>query len=424
MKYSNLKLTFCIVFVLVNFSLAQSQDTIRLTISNLESKLESQSRILKAQKYAIESAKGQINQAGTWANPNLNIQQPIFNTLTKNYFPFGNNGSLALDLNQSFDISGKRGKKVNIETLNTAISENQYYSILRDLKLDLRTNCVNIFYAKQSLELYNQEIESLKRLVTAYTIQYNRGNVSLTELTRLKALMLQLQNEKINLVSDFNNFNSRINIILSNEKFENYSPVISADSTSKLNMNLTLSELTKIALDNREDLKANNNNLKINEENVKLQNSTAIPDLTIGFHYDQAGNYIPEYKSISLGMDLPFFNRNQGNIQSAESQFEQSKLQFEQQKSQIAGEINASLKTLQNTEELYKNFDATITSDYEKMISGILSNFEKKNISMVEFIDLFESYKNTKLQYLELSKRRLLSYEQINYVIGKSLFNY
>lgn len=424
MKNSNLKFSFCTVLFLVNFTLAKSQDTIKLSINSLENKLESQSRILKAQKYAIESAKGQINQAGIWSNPNLNIQQPIYNSTTKNYFPLGSNGSLALDLNQSFDISRKRSKKVNIETLNTAISENQYYSILRDLKLELRTNSVNIYFAKQGLELYNQEIESLKRLVAAYTIQYKRGNVSLTELTRLKALLLQLQNEKINIVSDYNNFNSRLNVILSNEKSENYSPIINLDSVVNLDISKFLNSLIQIALENREDLKAGNNVLKINEENVKLQNSIALPELVLGLHYDQAGNYIPKYKALSLGFDLPFFNRNQGNIQSAESQLEQSKLQYEQQKNQISSELNATLKTLQNTEELYKNFDESITSDYEKMISGILANFEKKNLSLIEFIDLFESYKNTKLQYLELSKRRLLSYEQINYVVGKSLFNY
>ncbi|MFX5998858.1 TolC family protein, partial [Acinetobacter baumannii] len=44
-----------------------------------------------------------------------------------------------------------------------------------------------------------------------------------------------------------------------------------------------------------------------------------IPDVTAIASYDKQGSYAQHFNSIGFSMDLPFFNRNQGNIKSAKS---------------------------------------------------------------------------------------------------------
>jgi len=59
--------------------------------------------------------------------------------------------------------------------------------------------------------------------------------------------------------------------------------------------------------------------------NFHCKRQCAYLNLTIGARYDKAGSYVHNYNSLSLGFDLPLWNRNQGNILIAENKIEEAK---------------------------------------------------------------------------------------------------
>src|ERR1700760_1042222 len=81
-----------------------------------------------------------------------------------------------------------------------------------------------------------------------------------------------------------------------------------------------LNTLIDSAYHNRTDLQIDRSNVRAGELNYKYQKALAVPDLTLSLGYDEAGSFLYGYYGIGASIDLPVFNRNQGNIKSAKSQ--------------------------------------------------------------------------------------------------------
>jgi cobalt-zinc-cadmium efflux system outer membrane protein len=165
-------------------------------------------------------------------------------------------------------------------------------------------------------------------------------------------------------------------------------------------------------------LRGANAQVKLNQANLLYQKSLRIPDLTLGINYDKAGSYIRNYNSISLAISLPFWNRNQGNISVAQYQIEESKGLQSQAELQVRNDISKAYTQLLETDKLYKTTSSQFTGDYEKLLDGITKGYQDHTISMLEFIDYYETYKNSKLEFNHLQSNRLDALENLNLATG------
>jgi cobalt-zinc-cadmium efflux system outer membrane protein len=50
------------------------------------------------------------------------------------------------------------------------------------------------------------------------------------------------------------------------------------------------------------------------------------------------------------------------------------------------------------------------------------NNFQKQNVSIVEFIDFFEAYNEVLTELARIKKQLVISAEQLNLLIGKDVF--
>jgi cobalt-zinc-cadmium efflux system outer membrane protein len=122
-------------------------------------------------------------------------------------------------------------------------------------------------------------------------------------------------------------------------------------------------------------------------------------------------------------MDLPFFNRNQGNIKAAKIGIDQSKTVFQQQKLTVENEVQRAYVKVLNTEKILQSIDPDFKNEFEKLLLGITQNFKNRNISLIEFTDFNESYKDNILQFNQLQNERMQAIEALNFSVGKTLFN-
>jgi cobalt-zinc-cadmium efflux system outer membrane protein len=66
--------------------------------------------------------------------------------------------------------------------------------------------------------------------------------------------------------------------------------------------------------------------------------------------------------------------------------------------------------------------DKNFGQDFTKLIIEVNKNFRSRNISLVEFIDFYDSYKESTLQLNQLKYERMNAKEEINYVTGANIF--
>ena len=65
--------------------------------------------------------------------------------------------------------------------------------------------------------------------------------------------------------------------------------------------------------------------------------------------------------------------------------------------------------------ELYQSADDDLKKNFNRLLEGVNENFRKRNISMLEFVDYYESYKETSLQLYETPERCFSGHGELEY---------
>lgn len=404
------------------------KDTVRISLKDAENVFLKKNLTLLAEKYNIDAAKAQIIQNRVWDNPTFSINQNAVNTEYqtnggKHYFDMTNTGETSAQIQQLFLIAGKRNKKVQISQLSAQKEEYNYYDMLRTLKYTLRSDYYTIYYLQQTLNVYKKEITSLTKLINVFEAQSEKGYVSKKEVLRLKATLFTLENEKLGYITQLQNNLADFNVLL--QTTNTFYITMPEDLTKNFSSasSLNLQALLDTALLNRTDLLMAQSDIDINEMNYKYQKSLAVPDLTLSAGWDRNGSFIHNYNYIGLQFDLPFFNRNQGNIKTAKYTIESSKLKVQSVKDRVKADVIQAYSVALENEALYKKFDAKFAYDMEQLSEEMLKNFEKKNISMLEFLDFYDAYKQNLIQFNNLQNNRLNAFENLNFTTGKDILN-
>lgn len=128
-----------------------------------------------------------------------------------------------------------------------------------------------------------------------------------------------------------------------------------------------------------------------------------------------------DFVGFGVSFDLPFFNRNQGAIQQAQIELVQKEILLQQKEREIGSELMLQLENLNRNLEMLSNFQPGFENDIDSLMQAHHQNFIVKNISLIEYIDFTESYIESKEALLEIQKKLLVQFEEIQYVVGKEL---
>lgn len=417
----------CVTLLLLLLPLytARAQTSaISLSLPESEKQFIDRNLVLIAERYNIDIAEAQFRQAKLIENPVVSFDQNVYNRLNSKYFDFGSNGQSAVDLDQLIYIAGQRNNRIRLEKINKEMSVYQFEEVLRTLRHELRTKFVELYYARKSSGVYEREITSLKQLLNAFKEQQEKGNISLLEKSRIQALLLSLQQEQNEIANQILSLESNLKFLLALKPTDTFEPLFDESILMKIDLSaISFADLcNRIVV--RPDLKMAETGVRVSEANVKLQKSLAFPEVHVTGSYDKAGNFINNYFSVGLNFTLPVFNRNQGQIKAARIAFLQNSNREQQALEQAKHELYASYARLDKAISLYHSADIDMEHDFETLINGMNENFHKRNISLLEFVDYYCTYKETCLQLFQTRKEVLLAMEDLNTVTGSEIFNY
>ena len=414
----------CLVSVLSSYCQASEesfrQDSLPLTMQQVEDSFLTKNLSLIAQKYSIDSAKATVITARLYNNPEFDYQNQFYNQVDHKF----------LDVERSFQVSQlitmarKRNKAIQLATSGIDIAEGQFYDLLRTLRYVVRNDFYNIYFLEQSSKLYQLEISSLRDLVPVFEEQVRKGYLAADEVIRIKSQLYTLQAEFNDLQNNIDNVQAELKILI---RADGNSYIIPIDNVDALGQNIvsktSYQELIDSAIAIRPDLKVLNAGITFSQNNLVLQKALAKPDITVSAAYDRFGSYVPNYNSIGIGVPIPLFNRNQGNIKNAQIQINVSKVEYESGLDKVKSDVTTSFITAFRSEKLLLSFDPEFDADLRQLIDQVLINYQKKNITMLEFLDYYDSYKQNVLQLNQLRYNKMNALEQLNFSIGKIFFN-
>ncbi|AEW01042.1 transporter [Niastella koreensis] len=425
MKIADFK-RFVIVFACAFYSVQQSkaQDTVRISLPDAEKQFTAKNLQLMAEKYNIDIARAQVLQARVYNNPNLQLVGNIYNPDQKKWFDVSNaTGEYIANVQQLIILAGKRNKQIKLAQTNVLMAENRFYDLLRTLRFTLHSDFYQAGFLQQAIAAYQTPIASLQKLTANYGELQQKGVITLKEVVRVKSLLYNLQTEQTSLQNQLNDVEAELQLLLQNNKAWFVPDItVSAPNMGSIRQ-YQLPTLIDSAYANRYDLQLANNSLVYSQQNLSLQKAIAVPDLMSGVQFDKRGSFVNNATFFSVAMDLPFFNRNQGNIKAAKIAVDQSNTALTQQRLSVENEVQQAYGKALNTEKMLKTIDPSFQSDFDKLLKSITDNFEKKNISLLEFTDFYQSYKENVLQWNQLQNDRIQAVETLNFSIGKPIVN-
>jgi cobalt-zinc-cadmium efflux system outer membrane protein len=402
----------------------KAQDTVHITLPEAEKQFLQKNLTLLAEKYDIDIAKAQVIQAKLYNNPTLTLNGNIYNPQLHKAFDVSNKtGQYDIGIQQLIRLAGKRNKEIKLAETAVALSENQFFDLIRTLRYSLRSEFYNISYFQKSVSGYKAQISSLQKMSAAYDLLQAKGVATLKDAVRIKSLLYTLYAEQSALVNQLNDSEASMQLLLQNNKAwyvtETEKDLARTTSVKQLN----IQSLFDTAFVNRYDLKAAENNLLFSKQNYALQKALAKTDLTIGADFDKRGSFVENASFLTVAFDLPFFKRNQGNIKASKISIEQSKATVDLTRQTVENDVQRAYVKVLNTDKMLQSVDPDFQMQFEKLLQGIDDNFQKKNISLIEFTDFNESYKNNMIQFNQLQNDKMQAIEALHFAIGKTIFN-
>jgi cobalt-zinc-cadmium efflux system outer membrane protein len=299
----------------------------------------------------------------------------------------------------------------------------QFQGLLVDLRSQLRSTFYNILFEQKKEESLDVQLKYFTDLLNAYKVQTQKGNVSLKDMVRLQALVINVQNDKIEVSNNIIQQKQTLKLLTGSDT--EVLPELSDDNmTQQLEKQplISISDLQQKALENNADYLTAKKITQSSELNLKWQKSLSVPDLTIGTRWTQRGAAFDNQLALSFGIPIPLWNKNKGNQMKAEYQIQENKKTEERLRQELVSQVDTAYQTWKNQYQQYFSLKPQDLQDMETVYNGILKNFRKGNISLIEFTDFMESYKQSILQIYEIQKHIITSAEEINRLTQSKIF--
>lgn len=401
-----------------------TEDTLRVDLARAESLFAARSASLLAKRYEVEADRAEALQARIWDNPNLAVTQGFYDWRTRRFLEVDGKGETAIALQQLIATAGKRSKKVALETAKSRLTEIEYAGLMRDLRHGLRSDFFTLYFLRRRLDVYEQEIASARELVDGFGEQYRKGNVSLVEYSRLRSLLFELEDERRELRDDVRDKQESLAALLAYPPGTALFPAVDSSALERLSpASRTEAEIAAAAREGREDLRRARGEVEAESADVAYQKALRMPDVTVGGAWDRSGGYIADYNALTLSADLPLWNRNQGGVQAAESRLRAAQLRATQAEREANGDAGQAYGSLMEADSLYREWKRPFTEDFDGLAEGMAKSYRKKSIGLLEFVDFFGAYKESKDRLYKLQNGRIDAFENVNYTAGKDLFD-
>ena len=413
-----------LLFLLLAGKMCAQQVAGTLTLKEAEQRFLERNLSLIAERYNIDMAQAQVLQAKLFENPVISLEQNVYNRLNGKYFDFGKEGEAVVEIEQVIHLAGQRNKQVRLEKINKEIAEYQFEEVMRTLRQELNEKFVEVYFLSKSIAIYEKEVNSLQALLGGMKVQQEKGNISLMEISRLESMLFSLKKEKNERESDLLTTRGELNLLLNLPEDTQVQLSLDEEVLQQLDLSqLSFADL-KAIINERPDQKIARSTVNASRANLKLQKSMAFPEFSVKGNYDRVGNFINDYFAIGVSLSVPIFNRNQGNIKAARFSIQQAGVQQEYAANRADMELFTAYTSLEKATQLYQSTNMDLERNFEKLITGVNENFTRKNISLLEFIDYYDSYKETCIQLYEIKKNVFLAMENLNTIVGQNVLNY
>jgi len=377
-------------------------------------------QILAAQ-YNINMADADIIQARIWELPQISGYVNAYNPEDKRVFDVGR--AKGAEITQLIYLGGKKKNEIEFAKSNKELSQLQFNQLLVELRSQLRETYYHLIYEKKKQSSIEGQLTYMNELLAAYKIQADKGNISLKDYVRLQSIVIQLNSDKIEINNNILTFQQTMKLLTGLS--DNILPYISKLDENDLLASQPFGDLQILkekALVNNADYLYNLRLIDNSKLFAQWQKSLNTLDLNLGAEYDQNSGTFRNEINLKVGIPIPLWKVNKGNVERAKYAIQQSEKNSEFQKLDLETQVESAYQTWKNQYDQYFELKPVDGENLNTVYNGIQKNFRSGNVSLMDFTDFLESYRQTVLQIYDMKKQILVSAEQLNQLVQTKIF--
>lgn len=374
-----------------------------------------------ATQYNINMADADIMQAKIWELPQISGYVNAYNPENKSAFDVGR--AKGAEITQLIYLGGKKKNEIQFAKSNKELSQLQFNQLLVDLRSQLRENYYNLIYEQKKQISIDGQLKYMNELLAAYKVQTDKGNISLKDYVRLQSIVIQLNNDKIEINNNILSFQQNMKILTGLS--DNILPNISKLDENDILISQPFGDLEILkekALVNNSDYLYNLRLIENSKLFAQWQKSLNMPDLNLGAEYDQNSGTFRNEINLKVGIPIPLWKVNKGNVEKAKFAIQQNEKNSEYQKLNLETQVESAYQTWKNQYDQYFELKPVDVENLTTVYNGILKNFRSGNVSLMDFTDFLESYRQTVLQIYEMKKQIMISAEKLNQLVQTKIF--
>lgn len=280
---------------------------------------------LLAARQQLAIAEGRLRQARLRPNPTLEAEYG-----SPRFLGGEAESDLSVGITQVFELGGKRRRRAAVAELEISRVKAQIAAIERELATGIRLAYTGAIAAARRLDVLERLIANNEELIRATESRLSEGDAAPLDLNLVKVENDRMRVQAIQARSDLDTQLLLIRTLIGADIAEPLKIAPQPDRPPRFDA--TPGELIEIALTNRADLQAARIGEELGTARLDLARANATPNVAASVRYsrskgvfdlpgpvngidfvDDADNEL----TFGVSVDIPIFNRNQGEIASA-----------------------------------------------------------------------------------------------------------
>jgi len=339
---------------------------------------------------------------------------PIFQpgNFTADYLD--NTAQFDVGVSYLFERGKKRQNRLQTAKDQTAVTRSLVADNERTLTFNVATDFINVELAESTLELANQDLKSFQETVDITEARYKAGNIGLDDFLKMKLQLLQFQTDVAQAKL------ARVQGLTDLRQLLGYEQVSAdydvAGSFDYEPMKGGLEDMQAAALKSRPDLQAAQQGVAAANSAFKLQKAIGKRDVTGQIDYTHLG-YL---NNVSLfgSMQLPIFDRNQGEIKRAGFAITQAQEQQLYANGQVLTDVRDAYEGLKANDEVVGLYRSGYLDDALQSRDITDYAYKRGAASLLDFLDAERSFRATQLGYRQALASYLQALEQLREAVG------
>ena len=348
---------------------------------------------LQAARQKLAIAEGRLQQAGFRPNPTLNGEYGTARILggeDENQFSVG--------VTQVFETGGKRNRRTAVAKLELQQIRAEVLTLERQLTVGIRTAYTNALSAARQLDVLEKLITANLEIVRVIEARLKEGDVAPLDVNLVKVEADRLKIQAIQARSDLETSLLQLKNLIGADVAESIKLAPQTERPPRLD--LGLNELTEIALKERADLQAARLGEELGTARIDLAKANAVPNVAGSITYSRnkritdfppqiGGSVVNRDNELTFGVsvDIPIFNRNQGEIASATGEKVQATRQREFLETTIKRDAAVAFRKYRAASETLVIYTTQILPRSEENLKSVQSAYGFGEFSIFEVVN-------------------------------------